>query len=962
MSLDTMSRLRSGVGLGLAPILVAAAIIFGRALSPNLLPAVPFLGAVFVAGLVSGFWSGMLATALGAAGLAYFFSEPIGSLVVHRADEQAALVAFFVLGTVTSATLASYRRARSRRGVVEGALRSTTAELQRTLDISATGLTRCSRELVYLSANQAYARIVALPVEQIVGRRIVDVMGEKAFETIRPYVEQVLRGERVEYEDEVPFSSSGPRWLHVVYSPEDDGRGNVVGWVASVTDITSRKRAEQALRESETTFRLLHEVSTRLARQDDLPTLLGVVVDAAIAAAKADKGYVQVYDEASRSLRLVAHRGYQKPFLDHFATVQEDHGSASGRALQRNERVVVEDVSTSPVFAGSPSRQVLLAESLRSVQSTPIVSRQGKVLGMFTTHCVQPGRPDEGTLRTLDMLARAAADFIERSQADEAIRKAALSARDEALAQAAQDRARSEAAEMRYRALFDSNVLGVAIATDAGVVEANDEYLRILGRTRDDLVAGRVDWRATTPAEYLPAADKVLRDLREHGLFMPFEKEYGPADGRRVPVLIGGALLDREPLRWIVYALDITKRKRAEAALKESNERLLEMDRRKDDFLAMLGHELRNPLTPISLSVALLRRHGPGRPESEKATSVIERQVQQLTRLVDELLEVSRITSGKIELKKERTDVASVVSRAVETSRPLIEARKHELTVRVPAEPIELDADPIRLAQALTNLLNNAAKYTEPGGRISISADLEGGEAVFRVRDTGIGIPAGLLDAIFEPFVQADRTLDRSQGGLGLGLPLVRSLVQMHGGTVRARSEGLGKGSELEVRVPAVTRIEARARATSRAAPGPVHAEKHRVLVVDDSRDIVESLADVLTTNGHEVRTAYDGPAALDAVKEGFHPEVVFLDVGMPGMDGYEVARRLRKLPGVEGAVLVALTGYGQEQDRERSKEAGFDRHLVKPVDLTDIEGVLVSLAPRRTGGAAAGEMLRSAR
>jgi PAS domain S-box-containing protein len=956
MSGDTMSRFRSGLGLGLVPILIAAAIAFGLALSPNLLPSVPFICAVFVAGFVGGFWSGMLATVLGAAALDFFFFEPVGSFTLHRTDEQITLAAFVLLGTVVSATLASYRRARSSRASTEATLLSTSAELHRTLDTCATGLTRCNGQLEYVSANQAYARIAGLPVEQIVGRPIVDVMGQKGLEAIRPHVERVLRGERVEYESEVPFSN-GARWLHVVYVPEDDGRGNVIGWVASVTDVTSRKRTEQALRESEATFRLLHEVSTRLARQDALPTLLGVVLDAAIASAKADKGHVQIYDEASRSLRLVVHRGFQKPFLDHLAVVREEHASASGHALLRSERAIVEDVSTSPVFVGTPSVPVFEAESVRAIQSTPIISRQGRLLGMFSTHWVRPGRPDDGTLRTLDMLARAAADFIERSQADEAIRKAALSARDEALDQASRDRARSEAAESRYRALFDTNILGVAVATDAGVVESNDEYLRILGKTRDDLAAGRVDWRAVTPPEHQPAANRVVRDLREHGVFMPFEKEYQLEDGRRVPVLIGGALLDREPLRWIVYALDITERKRAEAALKNSNERLIEMDRRKDDFLAMLGHELRNPLTPISLSVALLRRTGAGRPESDKATSVIERQVQQLTRLVDELLEVSRITSGKIKLKKELTDVAGVVSRAIETSRPLIEERKHELTVRVPAEPIELDADPIRLAQALTNLLNNATKYTEPGGRIELSADLEGGEAVFRVRDTGIGIPARLLDAIFEPFVQADRTLDRSQGGLGLGLPLVRALVQLHGGTVRARSEGLGKGSEFEVRVPAVTRTEAPALATA-GEPEPVNSEKHRVLVVDDSRDIVESLAEVLTMRGHEVRTAYDGPAALDAVN-GFLPEVVFLDIGMPGMDGYEVARRLRKLPGAQAAVLVALTGYGQERDRERSKEAGFDRYLVKPVGLADIEGVLDSLAPRGTG-AAAGETLRS--
>jgi PAS domain S-box-containing protein len=385
----------------------------------------------------------------------------------------------------------------------------------------------------------------------------------------------------------------------------------------------------------------------------------------------------------------------------------------------------------------------------------------------------------------------------------------------------------------------------------------------------------------------------------------------------------------------IGFSMDITREKRAELAL-------LEADRRKDDFLAMLGHELRNPLTPISLSLGLMRRYGPDRPEHEKAQRVIERQVQQLTRLVEDLLEVSRVTSGKITLHKERTDVASVVNRAVETSHHLIEAKRHHLTVLVPPKPVELDADPIRLAQALTNLLNNAAKYTEPGGRITLTVEREGDEAVFRVRDTGIGIDPKMLETVFEPFVQVHQSLDRSQGGLGLGLPLVRALVQMHGGTVKAFSDGLGKGSELVVRVPAATVPVARA--TSARARATTAARGHRILVVDDSSDIADALKEVLTLCGNEVRTAADGPSALVIASGDFRPEIVFLDIGLPGMDGYEVARRLRKLPGLERVFLVALTGYGLAQDRERSKEAGFDHHLVKPVEPHQVEEVVTSL------------------
>jgi PAS domain S-box-containing protein len=364
-------------------------------------------------------------------------------------------------------------------------------------------------------------------------------------------------------------------------------------------------------------------------------------------------------------------------------------------------------------------------------------------------------------------------------------------------------------------------------------------------------------------------------------------------------------------------------------------------DRLKDEFLAMLAHELRNPLAAIRNAHYVMKAPGSDETILPQVREIAERQVDHMARLLDDLLDVARISRGRIELRKEPLDAAALANQTVESIRPLIEARKHELTLSVPAEPAWIEADPTRLEQILNNLLNNAAKYTDRGGRIHLAVECEAGEVAFRVRDTGVGIAPDMLPHIFDPFVQAERRLDRSHGGLGIGLTLVKKLVELHGGSVVARSAGLGCGSEFIVRLPAIAAPGGPSEKSSHhaAASRPV---SRRVLVVDDNRDAADSLALLLRLAGQDARVAYDGPAALAQAKDSA-PDVIFLDIGMPGMDGYEVARRLRQDPASKGLLLIALTGWGQDADRRRSLEAGFDHHLVKPVGAQALHDLLAS-------------------
>jgi PAS domain S-box-containing protein len=384
------------------------------------------------------------------------------------------------------------------------------------------------------------------------------------------------------------------------------------------------------------------------------------------------------------------------------------------------------------------------------------------------------------------------------------------------------------------------------------------------------------------------------------------------------------------PIGFATVSQDVTERRRLEDNLRTLAADLSEADRRKNEFLAMLAHELRNPLAPISNAARTLRLGSRDSQAVSAAAGMLDRQVGQMTRLVDDLLDMSRITRGKIELRKERMELAATVKQAVEAAGAFYRAMNHELTVTLPEQPIYLDADPARLAQVIGNLLNNAGKFTDKGGRVWLSVEQQGGKAVIRVRDNGIGIAAEDLSRLFDMFAQVDTSLERSRDGLGIGLTLVSTLVEMHGGTVEAHSDGLGRGSEFTVRLPMLT--EAAQPMPRPSASEPMAMPARRVLVVDDNQDGAESLSILLQLGGHETEQAHDGYEALEAAKR-FRPDVVLLDIGLPGLNGYEVCRRLRQQPWGASLILVALTGWGQEEDRQRSREAGFNAHMVKPVD-----------------------------
>jgi CheY-like chemotaxis protein len=373
---------------------------------------------------------------------------------------------------------------------------------------------------------------------------------------------------------------------------------------------------------------------------------------------------------------------------------------------------------------------------------------------------------------------------------------------------------------------------------------------------------------------------------------------------------------------------EITRSRAAEESLQDAN-------RRKDEFLAMLSHELRNPLAPIRNAVELMRRVGSPEPRLVMARDVIDRQATQLARLVDELLDVSRISQGKIVLKKEQVELAKIISHSVETVRPMVDQREQRLSVEVSAHPVWLMGDFARLSQVVANLLNNASKYTPEGGHIRLVASGGAGRATISVEDNGGGIDPELLPRVFELFVQGERALDRSQGGLGIGLTLVKRLVELHQGQVEAASPGVGRGATFRVTLPAISAVHA-----SNLAPVEVTSPQvygRRVLVVDDNADAAESTAAFLRLEGHEVKTVMDGNEALSSVRV-FAPHVIVLDIGLPGLDGYAVARRLREQGDTSHALLIAVTGYGAKEDRERAMEAGFDYHFVKPTDPRQIQ------------------------
>jgi PAS domain S-box-containing protein len=505
-------------------------------------------------------------------------------------------------------------------------------------------------------------------------------------------------------------------------------------------------------------------------------------------------------------------------------------------------------------------------------------------------------------------------------------------------------RAQLRDSEARYRVLFDSIdegfcivevlfdyeskpvdyrflVTNPAFEAQTGLVGAQGKRMRELAPKHEEHwfeIYGKIALTGE-PARFQRQAAQL------HRWYDVYAFRFGNAGDRQVAILFN----------------DITKRKESEEALREANLQLGEADRRKDEFLAVLSHELRNPLAPIKNSLYVLDRAAPGGEQARRAHAVIERQVSHMTRLVSDLLDVSRITRGKIRLQCQRIDLREVVSRTIEDHRSVFVARTIELRDEQTPHPVWVDGDAARLGQALGNLLLNAAKFTNEGGTVSVVLRVEGQTAVLRVRDNGVGIAPDMLGGIFQAFTQADRTLDRSTGGLGLGLALVKGVVELHGGNAAALSEGFGKGAEFTIALP--------------VQPGPAHSappqreaeqRARRVLVIEDNEDAAESLKEALDLDEHEVAVAFDGAQGL-AKARSFKPEVVLCDIGLPGINGYEVARAFRSDDELHDVALVALTGYALPEDLKRAKEAGFDGHLAKPTDLYALKRMMAEL-PRR--------------
>ena len=537
------------------------------------------------------------------------------------------------------------------------------------------------------------------------------------------------------------------------------------------------------------------------------------------------------------------------------------------------------------------------------------LGKEGRPIDVFVT--VSPLFDEDGRIIGASKIA---CDITMRKQAQDALRKS----------------------EERFSAIVAS-AMDAIIVLDAEqkIILFNGAAEAMFGCKAEEAVGASID--RFIPERFRAAHREHIRVFGESGATTRSMGRLGAVCGLRtngeeflIEASISQFALGDKRI-FTVILRDITERERAEAALKDA-------DRRKDEFIATLAHELRNPLAPIRNGLAVLRRSGGQGENTERVQAVMERQVDHLIRLVDDLMEISRISRGKIELLKTLVDLGAVFEQAVEMNRDLIEAGGFELRVGLPDEPLMLEGDAVRLTQVFANLLNNAAKYTDPGGRIEITAERGASEAIVNVTDTGVGIAKDMLARVFDLFAQAGDRRGRSKSGLGIGLALVRNLVELHGGTVEAHSAGEGRGSRFVVRLPLASKIEASAPPSKPVASRAIGSR--RVLIVDDAPDVGDSLALLLKTLGANVRVARSGAEGVATCAE-FAPEVVFLDIGMPGMDGFETARRIRALPAGSKAMLVALTGWGEEETRRRVKEAGFDRHLTKPADLAEVETIL---------------------
>jgi PAS domain S-box-containing protein len=870
-------------------------------------------------------------------------------------------------------------------------------QLQLLADNAPVLIAHCDGEQRFRFVNKPYAQRLGLRRSEIVGRTIRDVVGEEAYATLAPHVEAALAGERVEFEAELPYRGRELEPVRVAYEPERDGEGRVVGFVAAIVSTAEQRRAQEDLRKSEERLRLALEGARQGTWDWDLAggrvswdERCAVVFGWRRAAVVTWEDHVGVaHPDDRESLAQAAEAALREHArLDHEHRIVARDGSvrwvqvrgrgsydAAGAPFRMSGTVVdvTERKRLEHALRDSEARFRQLAEAIPHIAFT--ATPEGNVEYVNSQWHTFSGRPEDesfglGWLQVLHPEDYAAAyrGWIhslrsgEPFEAEYRFRGAdgsfrwhlcrALPVRDEAGRIARWVGTSTDVHEQRQLtdqlaterglldAVFASSPIGIA------VLDREGRFLRV------NEVLSAIDGVAVADHAGRPARDAAP------GLWGALESLYRQVLASAQPVTNygvsrqtpgGGAVRHwlangypigtRDGIAGVgIAVVDITEQKRTQEALERSEEALRAADRRKDEFLATLAHELRNPLNPIRSAVQVLRTRGVKEPEQDWSRDVIDRQVDHLTRLIDDLLDISRISRGKLELRREPVELGEVLRGALEANRPLVEQLGHNVSIELPQEPLYLDGDLVRLTQVFLNLLNNAAKYTERGGRIWLTARREGGQVVVSVRDSGVGIAPEKLPHLFEMFYQVDRSLERAQGGLGIGLSLVKQLVSMHGGRVAVRSEGVGKGSEFRVELPLTAAPAAIARPAAPAAAG--RPRKRRVLVVDDNADSASSLALVLQLAGHDVDTASDGEEALWKAEQT-KPEVVLLDIGMPKLNGYEVCRRIRSQPWGRQMLLVAQTGWGQQEDRRRTHEAGFDAHLVKPIDPPSLERLM---------------------
>jgi PAS domain S-box-containing protein len=701
-----------------------------------------------------------------------------------------------------------------------------------------------------------------------------------------------------------------------------DATGRRVGTLSVIRDISERRRYEAELAAAKDDLARqvagltrLHELALRLGSLHELQPMLEAILEAAVEIHGTDRGLISLYEPASGLLCVRASRRMDASALERVGAIKPGRETgATGTAFHLRRRIVIEDTEVDPCY--EPFREGARKTGFRAVHSTPIVQRSGQILGVLSVHFDAPRRPSARDIQLADMCARYAADAIESARNDAALRETAERMR---IAQQA-----AQWGVFDYNFATGTNYWTPEMEAIYGVQPGELEGTLAGWRKHvhpDDLARTREAYqRALVTGEYNQDYRIIRPDGTVRWLFSR-AKFFFDAAGR--------------PQRALGVNVDITHRKQAEEALQEA-------DRRKDEFLATLAHELRNPLAPLRNGLEILRRSGADAATSERVLGVMERQLKHMVRLIDDLLDLARVSRGTIGLRRERIELATALRNAIETSRPLIEAAGHELSTRIPLEPIFVHADLTRLAQVFSNLLNNAAKYTPAGGRIAVAAERRGAETVVTVGDNGMGIPARSLPYVFDMFEQADRSLERRHGGLGIGLTLVRRLLQLHGGTVEANSDGEGRGSEFIVRLPVLAESPQESRRLVAHEERAVFGQRLRILVADDNADAASTLASVLELFGHEVRVANDGLRAVACASE-MQPDIVLLDIGMPEMNGYDACRRIREQAWAKDALLIALTGWGQEDHKRRAQEAGFDHHLIKPVDPGALQKLLGS-------------------